>query len=131
MLSLLKYGAAAVAVFLLVACSQTGTSQTVTIQDLQNQIKAACNFVPTVQSIVAVATTITSAIDPAAGATATILASTGNVIVTDICKAVQTEMVANAKKGAPKAGEPASLPITIKVNGVDVTGTYTPSATST
>jgi len=126
---MLKYLSPFLLALLLVACSQNGTTTTpttVTIQDVQNQIKAACNYVPTIESIVAVASTITTAINPAAGTTATILSATGTAVVNEICKAVQTQTASvrlSAKKGDTT---PEERTITVTVNGQTVTGTWTP-----
>lgn len=120
MLSYLKgAAAAAIAMVALVACSQNGAAPdaAVTLQQIQNSIKATCNYVPTINSIAAVAATVTTAIDPAAGAAATVAVAVGSALVTDICKAVQ----AQSSKMAGKKGEAQTMDVT--VNGVEVHGT--------
>jgi hypothetical protein len=118
MLSYLKGAAAAIALAALVACSQSGETPdaTLTLQQIQNSIKQTCNFVPTINSIAQVAATITSAVDPAAGATATVAVAVGSALVADICKAVTAEKM--QMKGGPKAAED----FTVTVNGVTVHG---------
>lgn len=111
---------AAMSLMLLLGCSQNGTSTTVTIQDVQNEIKATCSYVPTIESIAAVAATIASGINPAAGATATVLISTSNAIVTEICKAVQAQQT---KLGAKATAE---QDVAVTVNGVTVHGKLVP-----
>ncbi len=113
-----------VSLLALVACSQTSTTngppQTLTLADVQAQIKNACNFVPTISSIVAVASTVVSSIDPAAGAAATIAAAVGNTVAKSICDAVNAQVAASAdKQAAPKPG----ATVTVVVNGKPVTGT--------
>lgn len=123
MLSYLKWtAAAAIAMVTLVACSQNGAAPdaTVTLQQIQNSIKATCNYVPTINSIAAVAATVTTAIDPAAGATATVAVAVGSALVADICKAVQAQQ----SKMAGKKGETQTMDVT--VNGVEVHGTLVP-----
>jgi hypothetical protein len=125
----LKYAAAALFALALVGCSQSSTPtdsppQTITIADVQAQIKNACHFVPTISSIVAVASTIATAIDPAAGAAATIAAGIGNTVAKSICDAVNAQVAAAAdKQAAPKPG----ATFTVVVNGKPVTGTMTES----
>jgi hypothetical protein len=114
----LKYAAAALFALALLGCSQSGTPQTVTIQDIQAQIKTACGFVPTISSIVAVASTVVSSIDPAAGAATTIATTVGNNVAKAICDAVNAQ-TASAKESAAKPG----ATITVTVNGKPVTGT--------
>jgi hypothetical protein len=116
----LKYAAAALFALALLGCSQSGDTppQTVTIQDIQAQIKTACGFVPTISSIVAVASTVVSSIDPAAGAAATIATGVGNTVAKAICDAVNAQ-TASAKESAAKPG----ATITVTVNGKPVTGT--------
>jgi hypothetical protein len=114
----LKYAAAALFALALLGCSQSGTPQTVTIQDVQAQIKNACGFVPTISSIVAVASTIVSSIDPAAGAVTTIGIDVGNTVAKAVCDAVNAQ-TASAKESAAKPG----ATITVTVNGKPVTGT--------
>lgn len=127
MLSYLKWTAAAVALAMLAACSQNGTPQTITIQDVQNSIKNACNYVPSIESIVGVAATITTAINPAAGATATVLAATGNAITNEICKAVQAQTASMQKTKKGPGGTPLKEePLDVVVNGVTVHGTLVP-----
>lgn len=128
MLSYLKWTAAAVALTMLVACSQNGgTPQTISIQDVQNQIKSACNYVPSIESIIGVAATITTAINPAAGATATILLATGNAITNEICKAVQAQTAAMEKSKKGPGGTPLKeQALEVVVNGVTVTGVLVP-----
>ena len=120
MLSYLKGAAAAIALAALVACSQSGQppNAQVTLEDIQNTIKATCNYVPTINSIAAVAATITTSIDPVAGATATVAVAVGGALVADICKAVQ----AQSSKMSGKKGETQTMDVT--VNGVEVHGTY-------
>jgi len=126
MLSYLRGTAAAIALVAIAACSQSGTPTTVTIEQVQADIKAACNYVPTVQSVVDVAATITTAINPAAGASATVLIATGNAITTEICKAVQAQAASLKKsKGPGEALKEQTLDVT--VNGVVVHGTWTPT----
>jgi PBP1b-binding outer membrane lipoprotein LpoB len=120
----IRYVAATLFALALMSCSQNGGQPTMSVQDVQDQIKAACNFVPTIESITAVAAAVTSAIDPAAGATATILVSVGNNIVAEVCKAVQTQVVSTA--GDSKTGAPRQL--TVTVEGKPVTGTWTPGS---
>jgi hypothetical protein len=121
---------ALVAASLLAGCSQSGTTTTppttITIQQIQNDIKTACGYVPTVESIVAVAGTITTAVNPAAGATATVLAATGNAVVNAICQAVQTQTASlrTRAKASPNDVKPAE--VTVTVNGVPVTGLWSP-----
>lgn len=114
------------ALFLL-GCSQTGTTTppTITLADLQNEIKTACGYVPTIESIVAVASTITSAIDPAAGAAATVLVSTGTAVTNAVCQAVQTK-TSSTRLGAAKGETAATQTLDVVVNGVVVHGTWTP-----
>jgi hypothetical protein len=127
---MLKYLATGLLALLLLGCSQSGTvtpPSTLTIADVQNEIKTACGYLPTIESIVEVASTITSAINPAAGATATILVSTGSAVTNQICQAVQSKTSATrlaAKKG--ETGAPQALDVV--VNGVVVHGTWTPPA---
>ena len=87
MLSYLKGAAAAIALAGLVACSQSGQAPdaTVTLEQIQNSIKATCNYVPTIESIAQVAATVTSTIDPAAGAATTVAVAVGSSLVTEIC----------------------------------------------
>jgi HPt (histidine-containing phosphotransfer) domain-containing protein len=127
MLSYLKGAAAAIALAALVACSQSGETPdaTVTLQQIQNSIKATCNYVPTINSIAAVAATITTSIDPVAGATATVAVAVGGALVADICKAVQ----AQSSKMSGKKGETQTMDVT--VNGVEVHGTYVPPENKT
>lgn len=123
MLSYLKgAAAAAIAMATLVACSQNGVAPdaTVTLEQIQNSIKATCNYVPTIDSIASVAATITTAINPAAGATATVAVAVGSALVTDICKAVQSQ----STKMAGKKGETQTMDVT--VNGVVIHGTLAP-----
>ena len=118
-----KRTAAAMAIMslMLVGCSQSSTPGTpMTLQDVQNEIKATCNYVPTIQSIASVAATIASAIDPAAGATATVLLATGNAIVAEVCKAVQAQQT---KLGAKTTAEQE---LVVTVNGVQVHGKLVP-----
>jgi hypothetical protein len=132
MLSYLKGAAAAIALASLVACSQSGQAPdaTLTLQQIQNSIKATCNYVPTISSIASVAATVTSAIDPAAGATATVAVAVGSALVADICKAVVAQQ-AMLKKGA-KPGEPLKeQTLDITVNGVEVHGTLVPPENKT
>lgn len=120
MLSYLKGTAAAIALAALVACSQSGTTPdagTISLQEVQAQIKTTCNYAPTIASIASVAATIATAIDPAAGAGATVLVATGNVVVKAICDAVN----AQSSKMAGKKGEAQTLDVV--VNGVQVHGT--------
>lgn len=100
-------------------CSQDQANTT--LQDIQNQIKATCNYLPTIESIAAVAATVTSAVAPGAGATAVVAVNIGNVVAADICKAVQTQA---GKMSAPLKGEQT---MDVVVNGVTVHGTYTPA----
>ncbi len=127
MLSYLKGAAAAIALAGLVACSQSGQppNAQVTLEDIQNTIKATCNYVPTISSIASVAATITTAIEPAAGATATVAVAVGSALVADICKAVQ----AQSSKMSGKKGETQTVDVT--VNGVQVHGTYVPPENKT
>jgi hypothetical protein len=118
----LKYAAAALFALALLGCSQSGTPETVTIQDIQAQIKTACGFVPTISSIVAVASTIVTSVDPAAGAAATIATGVGNTVAKAICDAVNAQ-TASAKESAAKPG----ATITVTVNGKPVTGTMASS----
>lgn len=113
-----------VSMLALIACSQTGTPQTITIEQVQADIKKACNFVPTIASIVAVASTVVSSIDPAAGAAATIGVEVGSNVTKAICDAVNAQQAASADK--PAAPKPGST-ITVTVNGKPVTGTLTES----
>ena len=129
MLSYLKGAAAAIALAALVACSQSGETPdaTMTLQQIQNSIKATCNYVPTISSIAQVAATITTAIDPAAGATAGVAVAVGSALVADICKAV-TAQQAQLKKGT-KPGEPLKeQALDVTVNGVEVHGTLVPES---
>lgn len=128
MLSYLKGAAAAFALTALVACSQNGQAPdaTVTLQQIQNSIKATCNYVPTINSIAAVAATVTTAIDPAAGAAATVAVAVGSALVADICKAVQAQ---SSKMAGKKGTEPQTLDVT--VNGVEVHGTLVPPENKT
>jgi hypothetical protein len=116
-----KLAAAALVALALIGCSQSGDNppKTITIQDVQADIKKACNFVPTISSIVAVASTIVTSIDPAAGAAATIAAAVGNTVTKAICDAVTAQTGDTTKASAPKPGSP----ITVTVNGKPVTGT--------
>jgi hypothetical protein len=114
----IKYAAAALFALALLGCSQSGTPQTMTIQDIQAQIKTACGFVPTIASIVAVASTVVSSIDPAAGAATTIATTVGNNVAKAVCDAVNAQ-TASAKENAAKPGST----ITVTVNGKPVTGT--------
>jgi hypothetical protein len=114
----IKYAAAALFALALLGCSQSGTPQTMTIQDIQAQIKTACGFVPTIASIVAVASTVVSSIDPAAGAATTIATTVGNNVAKAVCDAVNAQ-TASAKESAAKPGST----ITVTVNGKPVTGT--------
>jgi hypothetical protein len=122
---MLKYLSAGLLALSLFACSQNGTPPTITLADVQNEIKAACGYVPTIESIVQVASTITSAIEPAAGATATVLVSTGSAVVNQICQAVQAKTAAT-RLAAKKGEAPAAQTLDVVVNGVTVHGTYTP-----
>lgn len=125
---MLRYLSVGLLALLLIGCSQTGTTTnppTITIADLQNEIKVACGYAPTVESIVAVASTITSAIDPAAGAAATVLVSTGTAITNQICAAVQAKTSAT-RLAASKGEAAAPQTLDVVVNGVVVHGTWTP-----
>jgi hypothetical protein len=125
MLSYLKGAAAAIALAALVACSQSGQppdASSITLQEVQAQIKSTCNYAPTIASIASVAATIATAIDPAAGAGATILVATGNTVVKAICDAVQAQ---SGKMSGKKGGEQQTMDVV--VNGVTVHGTYTAS----
>lgn len=118
-----------VSLLALIACSQTSTTtdtppQTTTLADVQAQIKNACHFVPTISSIVAVASTVVTSIDPAAGAAATIAAAVGNTVAKAICDAVNAQTAAATdKQAAPKPG----ATVTVVVNGKPVTGTMAES----
>ena len=128
---LLRYITIPILALLLWGCSQNGTAPpTITIGDLQNQIKAACGYVPTIESIVSVASTITSAINPAAGATATILVATGTAITNEICQAVQSQTASARLKATKGAEAPKEQTLDVVVNGVQVHGTWTPTAES-
>jgi hypothetical protein len=76
--------------------------------------------VPTIESIAAVAATIASGINPAAGATATVLVSTSNAVVTEICKAVQAQQTKLGTKAT------AEQDLVVTVNGVQVHGKLVP-----
>jgi hypothetical protein len=113
---------------IMAACSQNSTTDspptTLTLADVQTQIKNACHFVPTISSIVAVASTVVTSIDPAAGAAATIAAAVGNTVAKAICDAVNAQVAASAdKQAAPKPGST----LTVVVNGKPVTGTMAES----
>lgn len=115
-----------VSLLALAACNQSSTTTpaeqvTVTLSQVQADIKAACGFVPTISSIVAVASTVVTSIDPAAGAAATIAVGVGTSVTKAICDAVNAQ-TASAKEGAAKPGST----ITVTVNGKPVTGTLTP-----
>ena len=131
MLSYLKWTATAFMLSALMACSQSNTSggapQTITIDQVQADIKAACNYVPSIQSIVEVASTITTAINPVAGGAATIVVATGNAITTEVCKAVQAQTMQGKAKAKGPGGEPLKeQALDVVVNGVTVHGTWTP-----
>jgi hypothetical protein len=120
MLSYLKGAAAAFMLSALMACSQNGTAPdaTTTLQQIQDTIKKTCNYVPTITSIAQVAATISSQIEPAAGATATVAIAVGSALVTDICKAVTAQQAKLSSK--PKGTEQQALDVV--VNGVTVHG---------
>jgi ABC-type nickel/cobalt efflux system permease component RcnA len=127
---MLRYLSTALLTLLLLGCSQSGTNTppTITIADIQNEIKLACGYAPTVESIVAVASTITSALNPAAGATATVLVSTGTAITNQICQAVQAKTAATQLQAKKGAEAPAPQTLDVVVNGVVVHGTWSPPA---
>jgi hypothetical protein len=124
MLSYLKGTAAAIALAALVACSQSGQppDATLTLEQIQNSIKTTCNYVPTIESLASLAATITTAIEPAAGAAATVGVAVGSALVADICKAVTAQQAQMQK--STKVGEPLKAQtMDVVVNGVTVHGT--------
>lgn len=126
MLSYLKAAATAFMLTALVACNQSGQAPdaTVTLQQIQDTIKTTCNYAPTIESLAAVAATIASGIEPAAGATATVAVAVGNSLVTEICKAVQTQ---SGKMSGKKGAEPQTMDVV--VNGVVIHGTLVENKT--
>jgi hypothetical protein len=119
MLSYLKAAATTLMLSALIACSQNGQpppDAPTTLAQIQADIRTTCGYVPTIASIAAVGATIASAINPGAGATATVVTATANAIVNRICDAVKEQ------KGKMSASPKASEDFVVTVNGVEVHG---------
>jgi hypothetical protein len=114
----LVIGAAALA---LAGCGQTG-DKPVTIADVIAEIKKQCSFLPELDSIVKLITTVVSGFDPGAGAATVIAAAVAKNVADMVCNAVKVQM---AQMSVEKKSLGGSL--TVLCNGVPIVGAYSAS----